>query len=84
MVLQCSKFLYNKASSTFLRQDSQSSYSFGKIHKIGETELSEEDYFWVTVSSIVPRNDQWSKKVNEVNKVLLTLLKDVNVQSQCN
>ena len=31
----------------------------------------------VTVSSIVPRNDQWSKKVNEVNKFLLNLCKDV-------
>ena len=31
----------------------------------------------VTVSSIVPRNDQWSK--NEVNKVLLNFCKDVNI-----
>ena len=29
-------------SSEFLRQDSQSSYSFGKIQNVGETELSEE------------------------------------------
>ena len=36
------------------------------------------DNFQVTVSSIVPRNDQWSKKVYEVNKVLLNLCKDVN------
>ena len=37
------------------------------------------DNLQVTVSSIVPRNDQWSKKVNEVNKVLLNLCKDVNI-----
>ena len=36
------------------------------------------DNFQVTVSNIVPRNDQWSKKVYEVNKVLLNLCKDVN------
>ena len=36
------------------------------------------DNLQVTVSSIVPRNDQWSKKVYEVNKVLLNLCKDVN------
>ena len=28
---------------------------------------------------IVPRNDQWSRKVNEVNKVLLNLCKNVNI-----
>ena len=37
------------------------------------------DNLQVTVSSIVPRNDQWSKKVYEVNKVLLNLCKDVNI-----
>ena len=37
------------------------------------------DYLQVTVSSTVPRNDQWSKKVYEVNKVLLNLCKDVNI-----
>ena len=37
------------------------------------------DNLQVTVSSIVPRNDQWSKKVNDVNKVLLNLCKDVNI-----
>ena len=37
------------------------------------------DNLQVTVSSIVPRNDQWSKKVNEVNKVLLNFCKDVNI-----
>ena len=42
MVLQCSKLFYYKVSSEFLRQDSQSSYSFGKIQNVGETELSEE------------------------------------------
>ena len=33
----------------------------------------------VTVSSLVPRNGQWSKKVYEINKVLLNLCKDVNI-----
>ena len=42
MVLQCSKLFYYKVSSEFLRQDSQSSYSFGKIQNVGETELSDE------------------------------------------
>ena len=42
MVLQCSKLIYHKVSSKFLRQDSQSSYSFGKIQNVGETELAEE------------------------------------------
>ena len=37
------------------------------------------DNLQVTVSSIVPRNDQWSKKVYDVNKVLLNLCKDVNI-----
>ena len=37
------------------------------------------DNLLVTVFSIVPRNDQWSKKVYEVNKVLLNLFKDVNI-----
>ena len=39
------------------------------------------DNLQVTVSSIVPRNDQWSKKVYEVNKVLWNLWKDVNIPS---
>ena len=38
MVLQCLKLFYYRV----LRQDSQSSYSFGKIQKVGEAELSEE------------------------------------------
>ena len=42
MVLQCSKLLYCKVSSEFQRQDSQSSYSFGKIQQVGETDISEE------------------------------------------
>ena len=42
MVLQCSKLFYYKVSSEFLRQDSQSSYSFGKIQNVGETEVSED------------------------------------------
>ena len=37
------------------------------------------DNLQVTVSSIVPQNDQWSKKVYEVNKILLNLCKDVNI-----
>ena len=37
------------------------------------------DSLQVTVPSIAPRNDQWSKKVYEVNKVLLNLCKDVNI-----
>ena len=37
------------------------------------------DNLQVTVSSIVPRNDQWSKKVYEVNKALLNLCIDVNI-----
>ena len=42
MVLQCSNLIYYKFSGEFLRQDSQSSYSFGKIQNVGETELYEE------------------------------------------
>ena len=42
LVLQCSELFYYKGCSEFLRQDSQSSYSFGKIQNVGETELSEE------------------------------------------
>ena len=41
MVLQCSNIFYYKVSSEFLRQDSQSSYSFSKIQTVGKTELSE-------------------------------------------
>ena len=37
------------------------------------------DNLQVTVFSIFQRNDQWSKKVYEVNKVLLNLCKDVNI-----
>ena len=42
MVLQCANLIYYKFSGEFLRQDSQSSYSFGKIQNVGETELYEE------------------------------------------
>ena len=42
MVLQCSKLVYYKVSSEFQQQDSQSSYSFGKIQNVGERELSQE------------------------------------------
>ena len=42
MALHCSKLIYYKVSSEFLLQDSQSSYSFGKIQNVGETELFEE------------------------------------------
>ena len=37
------------------------------------------DNLQVTVSIIVPRNYQWSKQVNEENKVLLNLCKDENI-----
>ena len=56
MVLQCSKLLYYKVSSEFLRQDSQSSYSFGKIQNVGKTEVSEEKnlvFHWRKVSYFV-------------------------------
>ena len=36
------KTLLLQVSSEILRQDSQSSYSFGKIQNVGETELTEE------------------------------------------
>ena len=36
------KALYSKVFSEFLRPDSQSSYSFGKIQNVGDSELSEE------------------------------------------
>ena len=42
MVLQCSKLFYYKVSSEFLRQDSQSSYSFGKIQNVRERERETE------------------------------------------
>ena len=42
MVLQCSKLFYYKVSGDFLRQNSQSSYSFAKIQNVGETKSSEE------------------------------------------
>ena len=41
-VLQCSKVFYFKVSSEFLGQDSQSTYSFGKIQNTGGPEFSEE------------------------------------------
>ena len=41
-VLQCSKLFYSKVSSGFLPQNSQRSYSFGKVHNAGGPELSEE------------------------------------------
>ena len=42
MGLQCLKLFHSKVSSGILQQDSQSSYSFGKIRNIGGPELSEE------------------------------------------
>ena len=45
MVLQCSKLFYYKVSGEFLRQDSQISYSFGKIQNVGETEHPEEKIY---------------------------------------
>ena len=41
MALQCSILFHDKVSIEFLQQDSQSSYSFGKIQHVEETELSE-------------------------------------------
>ena len=38
MILQCSKLCYYKVSGEFLQQDPHSSYSFGKIQNVGETE----------------------------------------------
>ena len=52
MVLQCSKLFYYKVSSEFLREVSQSSYIFGKIENVGETELSEQKklyFYWRTI-----------------------------------
>ena len=42
MVLQRSKLFYYKVSGEFLRQDLQSSNSFGMIQNLGSPELSEE------------------------------------------
>ena len=42
MVLRCSKLFFYEVSSEFQRQDSQSSYSFGKIQHVGETDIFEE------------------------------------------
>ena len=56
MVLQYSKLFHYKVSSGFPRQDSQSSYSFGKIQNVGETELSEEKnlvFHWRKISYFV-------------------------------
>ena len=44
-----------------------------------KTVANENDKLQVTVSSIVPQNHQWSKKVYEVNKILSNLCKDVNI-----
>ena len=40
MVLQCSKLFYSKVFSEFLRQDSHSSFSFGKIQNVGDPDSS--------------------------------------------
>ena len=37
------------------------------------------DNLQITVSSIIPRNGQWKKKVNDVNKVFLNLCKDEDI-----
>ena len=42
MVLQCSNIFYFKVSSRFMRQDLQSSYSFGKTQNVESAEYSEE------------------------------------------
>ena len=44
-----SKLFRYKVSGEFLRQDSQSFYSFGKIQNVGEKELSEEKKFSVSL-----------------------------------
>ena len=44
-----SKLFRYKVSGEFLRQDSQSLYSFGKIQNVGEKELSEEKKFSVSL-----------------------------------
>ena len=49
MVLQCAEHFYYKVSGEFLQQDSQSSYSFGKIQNVGEAELFEEKKFIVSL-----------------------------------
>ena len=48
-VLQCSKLFYSKVSSGFPRQDSQSTYSFGKIQNVRGLELSKEKKFSVAL-----------------------------------
>ena len=40
--LQCSKPFHSKVFIGFQQQDSQSTYSFGKIENVGVLELSEE------------------------------------------
>ena len=42
MILQCSKVFYSKDSSGSMREDLQSSYSFGIIQNVGGPEFSEE------------------------------------------
>ena len=58
MVLQCSKLFHFKVSSGFMKQESQSSYSFGKIQNIGEPGPSEEKiknlmFHWRKISYFV-------------------------------
>ena len=56
MALQCSKLFYSKVFGGFLRQGSQSSYSFGKIRNVGGLELSEEKtlvFHWRKISYFV-------------------------------
>ena len=42
MILQYQELFYYKASSGFLRQDSQSYYSFGGIQYVGDSKFSVE------------------------------------------
>ena len=42
MVLQCQELFYYKTSSGFLREDSQSYYSFGGIQYVGDPKFSVE------------------------------------------
>ena len=56
MVLQGSKLSDCKVSISFLRPDLQSSYSFGRIQNVGETELSKEKslvFHWRKISYLV-------------------------------
>ena len=75
MVLQCSKLFYSKVSSGFLRQDSQSFYSFGKIQNVGIPELfvGIERHFHFKAHSLITFISQLRSSENFVG--LLTIKK---------